>query len=63
MHTRFVYDGPTGFNTLWRNGVKVVDLTETGTAYNDDKGPYFKIGIYKPSWKRPEDYTVRHCEL
>jgi len=45
-----VYDAPTGFAELWRNGDKVVDLLGTGTAYNDRTPPYFKFGIYSSSW-------------
>jgi hypothetical protein len=48
-HTRYT---PTsgGFIELWRNGKKLVSLTDTGTAYNDTLGPYFKFGIYAASW-------------
>lgn len=49
-HTRWAYDSPTGFAELWRNGNKVVDLLNTGTAYNDGTPPYFKFGIYSASW-------------
>ncbi len=48
-HTKFSY-AADGFVELWRNGEKMVSLTDTGTAYNDDKGPYFKFGIYSASW-------------
>ena len=34
-HIKFVYDSPTGFVELWRNGAKLVDWWGTGTAYND----------------------------
>jgi hypothetical protein len=48
-HTRYNFTGG-GMIKLWRNGKKLVSLAETGTAYDDDKGPYFKFGIYAPSW-------------
>ena len=49
-HTKWVYDSPTGFVELWRNGDKLVHWNHTGTAYNDDKPPYFKFGIYSSMW-------------
>ena len=48
-HTRYTYTGG-GFIELWRNGKRLVSLADTGTAYNDDQGPYFKFGIYAASW-------------
>lgn len=45
-----MYDSPTGFVELWRNGDKLVDWNHTGTAYNDDTPPYFKFGIYASGW-------------
>ena len=38
-HTKWVYDSPSGFVELWRNGNKLVDLPHTGTAYNDGVPP------------------------
>jgi hypothetical protein len=49
-HTKWVYNAPTGFVEMWRNGDKLVDWNHTGTAYNDDTPPYFKFGIYSSSW-------------
>ena len=48
-HTRYTF-AADGFVELWRNGELVVSWAQTGTAYNDDKGPYFKLGIYSASW-------------
>ena len=48
-HTLYSHSA-NGFIELWRNGKQLVHLTETGTAYFDDQGPYFKFGIYASSW-------------
>ena len=34
-----------GFLKIWKNGVLVTDRTG-GTCFNDDRGPFLKIGIY-----------------
>ncbi len=39
-----------GFFELWKNGVKVLNITGTGVYYNDESGPYMKMGIYKWGW-------------
>ena len=47
-----------GLVEVWKNGQLVVRKTGPNT-YNDKKGPYFKIGIYKPDWKAdPEKSTT-----
>jgi hypothetical protein len=47
-HTKFSF-AADGFVELWRNG-KSFAVPDTGTAYNDDEGPYFKFGIYEAGW-------------
>ena len=45
-----------GILQVWRNGRKVIDQTGPN-AFNDAKGPYFKMGLYK-GWrdaKKPGD--------
>jgi len=49
----------TGHLTLWRDGVKVLDLPNQGNTYNDARGPYMKIGIYKWAWQDPRDTGAR----
>ncbi|MGF1480888.1 MAG: polysaccharide lyase [Cyanophyceae cyanobacterium] len=39
-----------GLLKVWKNGNLVVNRTGPNT-FHDLIGPYFKIGIYKPSWK------------
>lgn len=39
-----------GVLQVWKNGTLVKSINGPNT-YNDAKGPYFKIGIYKPIWK------------
>ncbi len=47
-----------GLLEIWKNGTLVVQRTGPNT-YNDQVGPYFKIGVYKPDWKyKPEKSTT-----
>jgi Polysaccharide lyase/RTX calcium-binding nonapeptide repeat (4 copies) len=39
-----------GLLQIWKDGVMVVNKRGANT-YNDRYAPYFKAGIYKPSWK------------
>jgi hypothetical protein len=39
-----------GLLQIWKDGVMVVNKRGPNT-YNDRYAPYFKVGIYKPSWK------------
>jgi hypothetical protein len=39
-----------GFFELWKNGTKVMTITGPGVYYNDETGPYMKMGIYKWGW-------------
>jgi hypothetical protein len=41
----------TGFIRLWKGGRRLVDYSGP-TEYDNKSGPYFKIGIYHPAWKR-----------
>ncbi|HYD32175.1 MAG TPA: heparin lyase I family protein [Azospirillaceae bacterium] len=41
--------------TLFRDGKKVLDLPNSGNMYNDEKGPYFKLGEYKWAWQSDKD--------
>ena len=36
--------------TIWRDGKQVFDR-KGPNSYNDLKAPYFKFGLYKPSWR------------
>lgn len=43
-----------GLLEVWKDGKLVVRKTGPNT-YNDEKGPFLKMGIYKPHWKsKPE---------
>ena len=51
VHVKWSY-GSDGLLEVWRDGKKVV--TQKGpNAFNDKKGPYFKMGLYK-GWKDPK---------
>ena len=41
-----------GILEIWKDGEKVVDQKGPNT-FNDAKGPYFRMGIYK-GWKDPD---------
>jgi hypothetical protein len=47
--------------------VDMVFSEEGPNAYNDDEGPYFKFGLYCPSWNESDRYkyqfTVKHHSL
>ncbi len=48
MHAKWSYQ-EDGIVEIWRNGVKVVN-SRGPNCFNDKKGPYFDIGIYK-GWR------------
>jgi len=55
VHVKWSYKAD-GLLEVWQNGKRVV-RQEGPNAFNDAKGPYFKMGIYK-GWrdpKRPSD--------
>jgi hypothetical protein len=41
-----------GLLEVWHDGVKAVEHRGPN-AYNNESGPYFKMGIYHPAWRRP----------
>jgi hypothetical protein len=51
VHVRWSYKSD-GFLQVWKNGEKVIDQTGPN-AFNDAKGPFFKMGLYK-GWQKPE---------
>lgn len=50
IHVRWSYS-PFGFLRVWKNGELVVEKIGPN-CYNDEKGPYFKMGLYK-GWADP----------
>lgn len=57
FHVRWSY-ASDGVLEVWRDGERV-HVREAPNCYNDARGPYFKIGIYKWDWKsRPERSTT-----
>lgn len=44
--------GPDGILQVWKDGRKVVDRNGPN-AFNDAKGPFFKMGLYK-GWRDPK---------
>ncbi len=46
--------GTDGFFELWINGAKVLEIKGPRVYYNDESGPYFKMGIYKWGWSGNE---------
>jgi len=51
VHVQWSYE-TDGWLQVWRNGRKVIDQTGPN-AYNDAKGPFFKMGLYK-GWGDPK---------
>lgn len=49
VNVRWSATAGEGFLRIWKNGVMVVD-TKGPNTYNDQRGPYFKMGIYK-GWR------------
>ena len=64
--------GSDGILQVWKNGDKVVDRTGPN-CFNDEQGLFFKLGLYKPSWKEDrvwsgragtvDERTIYHDEL
>jgi hypothetical protein len=52
-HAKWSYKSD-GLLEVWKDGKLIVQRKGANT-FNDKRGPYFKMGIYKPDWKsRPE---------
>lgn len=52
IRVKFSYN-PDGTLEVWKDGNKVFSsINNIGSAYNDDLGPYLKMGNYKSSWRK-----------
>jgi hypothetical protein len=51
VHVKWSF-GPDGFLQVWKDGEKVIDQPGPNT-FNDAKGPFFKMGLYK-GWQDPD---------
>jgi hypothetical protein len=40
-----------GIVEVWKDGKKVVSRVNAPIGFNDQKGPFFKMGLYKGQWK------------
>ena len=66
---KWAYDD-SGILQIWKNGV-LVATRNGGNTYNDIKGPWFKMGIYKSLWNARKfdldspitERTLYHDEL
>jgi hypothetical protein len=58
---RFVFSSDdTGITQVWRDEELVVDRVGMPNHYNNEKGPYMKLGFYKAGWlNNPTDVTTR----
>jgi len=52
VHARWSYRDD-GLLEIWKDGVQIVEKHGPNT-YNDRRGMYFKIGIYKAPWSEPD---------
>ncbi len=50
MHVKWSYD-QDGIAEVWKDGRKVIDQSGPN-AFNDARGPFFKMGLYK-GWGDP----------
>lgn len=50
VHIKWSY-GADGFLRVWKNGETVIDASGPN-AFNDEHGPFFKMGLYK-GWRDP----------
>jgi hypothetical protein len=60
FHLRWSYEAD-GLLQIWQDGELVVDRPGPNT-FNDQEGPYFKMGIYK-GWSNPENQGVVDTRL
>ena len=52
---------PLGVHGVWVNGRQVADAKG---PYNDQRGPYLKFGVYKPTgWTQGGPYTVSYRNI
>ena len=49
VHIKYSHTN-TGILEVWMDGVKVINRQNMPNAYNDEKYPYFKFGVYKWDW-------------
>jgi len=56
FHIKWSYTSD-GLLELWQDGNLIVSKTGPN-YYNDQRGPYLKIGIYKGDWKRQPEKSV-----
>ncbi len=55
--------GSDGLVEVWKNGTSLLRKVGPNT-YNDQKGPFLKVGIYKPDWKyRPAQSTTTQRQI
>lgn len=50
VHAKWSYKAD-GILEIWKNGVPIVQYNGPN-AYNDQKSPYWKFGVYKGDWKK-----------
>lgn len=60
FHIKWNYDG-NGFVQVWKNGKMVYNLSGPNT-YNDQTGPYLKMGVYAWYLKRPGTETWKKAK-
>jgi hypothetical protein len=65
MHIRWHWDN-TGFLHIYRNNFTTPIISRTGlsTTYNNEVGPYNKVGCYKKNWYYPTpSYTPQGAQI
>ncbi len=53
IHVRFSKATANGVLRVWLDGTQVVNLSGIVIGFNNDQGPYSKMGIYRSGWTDP----------
>ncbi len=57
VHFKHTYSAD-GFMDIWKDGVQVYSKNGIRTSFNDDRGPYIKMGSNKWSWQSKHNYPT-----
>lgn len=57
FHFKHTYDAD-GFMDIWKDGVQVYSNNGIHTSFNDDRGPFVKMGSTKWSWRSIHNYPT-----
>ncbi len=58
IHFKHTYNSD-GFMDIWKDGLQVYSKNGIHTSYNDNRGPYVRMGSSKWSWKTDKYVTIK----